>query len=367
MTGRPVRTLIAACAAGLLAVILPAVSVAQADLTRFAELPDSGEFAAYPEDSAQVLAEVGAHWRAGRTVEAVRYAMYAPAEHDRALVRWLLANLPQLSTPYYFLLSRKTFAESPADAVFWHMVAGVNAFYDAGRCALGGDSDRVQYLFSINRQAIAWKEVVRQRGELAPLLERAVQWLRGHPGLPHPAYLCAVVTAEDEAQQQREDAVDRLEAMLDQGAIPAASAQLRGLVEEVMEARQDLLLARLSIENLSQADEIRNPRVLAWAQSAPDELLREYLALSYLKYWDEAIAQAAYDFHASPLGQKMVQNAINERLGLGGQYSRLTEEEEAELAEWMAGPELQRMNQLRPVVLEYQGTLLRMAAGDPAL
>lgn len=350
----------------LLLVLAPVTSLA-GSLADLATLPDPEVEAGYPGDAEVLVETIRAHWQAGRTVEAVRYAMYAPAGHDAAIVRWLLANLSGLSTPYYFLLSRKSFREAPEEAVFWHLVAGVNAFYDAGRCGMSDDGEEIQYLFSINRQAIAWKEVVRQRGELAPLLERAVAWLHAHPELPAPLYLCATQADADRAWQLRSDAVGRFETMLAGGGVPSASPSFRSLVNAVMEVRQDLLLARLSIENLAQADEVRNPRVIAWAQEVPDDLLREYLALSYLKFWDEAVAQVAYEFHASPLGQKMVRNAINQRLGLGGQYSRLTAADEAELAEWMSAPEMQRMNALRPAVLDYQGMLLRMAAGDPVL
>ncbi len=336
-----------------------------ADLSRFSALPVAAQLAGYPAESAAVIAQLTAYWEQGAAADAVYYGMHAPAEHDQSIVRWALARLPMLSTPYYFLLSRRQFAAAPDQAVVWHLVAGVNAFYDAGRCALEDTDEQIQHLFSINRQAIAWKEVIRQRGDLTSPLERAVDWLRANPGLPAPDYLCAGSLDTAQARDLRGQAVDKLENMVASDAVPVADATLKALVEDVMAARQDLLLTRLSLQNLEQTDAEPNALVIGWANTVDDPLLGEYLALAYLKYWDVEIAREALAYHASPLGQKMLQNAINERLGLGGQYIRLSDAEDAAFREIMSTPAMQRMQQVRKPLMTYQKYLLRMAAGDP--
>ncbi len=343
----------------------PALAQAAPDLARFSALPEAGFLARYPADSAAVTGALESYRERDATADGVYYAMHAPAGHDAAIVRWTLARLPMLSTPYYFLLSRRQFSSAPEEAVVWHLVAGVNAFYDAGRCALEESDEQVQHLFSINRQAIAWKEVLRERGELTPLLRRAVEWLEANPGLPAPAYLCDGSLDTDRARALRTEAVAKLRSMVEDRAVPRSDPALKELVAGVMEARQDLLMTRLSLQNLAREGADSAAPVVSWAQEVDDDLLREYLSLAYLKYWDLEVAREAYDYHASPLGQKMLQNAINERLGLGGQYIRLSEAEDASFQEVMATPAMQRMRALRPAVTAYQNYLLRMAAGDP--
>lgn len=338
------------------------VAAQTVDLARFSQAPPQTGII-YDSEPARILEHIGDRWRKGRHLDAVHYAAHAPPEHDQAIARWILARMPDLPTPYYFLLSRKSFSSSPDEAVFWHLVAGVNAFHDVARCAGQGAAEQVSHLFSINQPAAVWKEVVRQRGALNPLLGRAVRWLQANPEQAPPAYLCDAFGDAAPARRMRDSAIAKLEAMRAEDAVPVASEELRSLVFANMEVRQDVLLSRLSLENLASAEEVRNPEVLAWAGAVTDELLREYLALAYLRYWDEEVARAALAYHQSPEGQKMINNAVNQRLGLPTEP--LTEAEEAQVQAQMSRPALQRMVELHPQILRHQGMLMRMAADAP--